>query len=60
MYHNPAFVLSKTTDEYTFGERIEWLINEVGMDKDDACWKVGYKRFHGQCGPCNPVIRDQQ
>lgn len=52
-----AFVLNKTTDEYTCGERIEWLINKMGMDEDEACEEVGYKQFHGQCGPCNPYKR---
>jgi hypothetical protein len=55
-----AFVLNKSADEYTCGERIEWLINEMGMDEDEACGEVGYKQFHGQCGPCNPFIRDEQ
>jgi len=49
-----AFVLHKTTDEFTCGERIEWLINEKDMDENDACKEVGYKQFHGHCGPCNP------
>jgi hypothetical protein len=55
-----AFVLNKTTDEYTCGERIEWLINEMGMDEDEACGEVGNKQFHGQCGLCNPFIRDEE
>ncbi len=55
-----AFVLNKTTDEYTCGERIEWLIHEFGMNEDEACEEVAYKQFHGQCGPCNPFVRDEQ
>ncbi|KAL3809497.1 hypothetical protein ACHAXA_009733 [Cyclostephanos tholiformis] len=55
-----AFVLNKTTDEYTCGERIEWLINKLGMNEEEACKEVAYKQFHGHCGPCNPFVRDEQ
>ena len=51
---NP-YVLHRTTDEFTCGERIEWLINEMGMDEKEACKEVGYVQFHGHCGPCNPL-----
>ncbi|KAL7539665.1 hypothetical protein ACHAXR_010058 [Thalassiosira sp. AJA248-18] len=50
------YVLHRTTDEFTCGERIEWLMNEMGMDEKEACWKVGYEQFHGHCGPCNPLL----
>jgi len=50
------FVLNKITDtEYTCGERIAWLMSEKGMNERDACTEVGYKQFHGHCGPCNPL-----
>lgn len=49
------FVLNKITDtDYSCGERISWLMHEMGMDEKDACIEVGYKQFHGHCGPCNP------
>ncbi|KAL7549116.1 hypothetical protein ACHAWF_012386 [Thalassiosira exigua] len=50
------YVLSRTTEEFTCGERIEWLINEERKDEIDACHEVGYKQFHGHCGPCNPLV----
>ena len=51
------FVLNKITDtEYTCGERIAWLMSEMGMNERDACTEVGYKEFHGHCGPCNPLL----
>ena len=51
------FVLNKITDtEYTCGERIAWLMSDIGMNERDACTEVGYKEFHGHCGPCNPLI----
>ena len=49
------YVLHRTTDEFTCGERIEWLMNDGGMDERDACHEVGYLQFHGHCGPCNPT-----
>jgi len=50
------FVLNKITDtEYTCGERIAYLMREMGMNERDACTEVGYKQFHGHCGPCNPL-----
>ena len=51
------FVLNKITDtEYTCGERIAYLMREMGMNERDACTEVSYKQFHGHCGPCNPLI----
>jgi len=49
------FVLHRTTEEYTCGERIQWLIEAMGMDELDACEDVGFVQFHGHCGPCNPM-----
>ena len=49
------YVLHRTTDEFTCGERIQWLIEEMGMGERDACREVGYVQFHGHCGPCNPM-----
>jgi len=51
---NP-FVLQRVTEEFTCGERIEWLINEEDMVEMDACKEVGYVQFHGRCGHCNPL-----
>ena len=51
------YVLHKITDnEYNCGERIAWLMNDIGMDERDACIEVGYRQFHGHCGPCNPLL----
>lgn len=50
------YVLHRTTEEFTCGERIEWLINENGMDENEACRKIGYEQFNGHCGPCNPLV----
>jgi hypothetical protein len=36
------YVLHRTTDEYSCGERIEWLISQ-GMDEMTACAEVGCK-----------------
>eukprot|EP00804_Cyclotella_cryptica_P016585 CCRYP_001932-RB/>CCRYP_001932-RB protein AED:0.15 eAED:0.15 QI:133/0.66/0.75/1/1/1/4/0/569 len=35
------YVLHRTTDEFTCGERIQWLMYEQGMDELDACREVG-------------------
>mmetsp|Transcript_25736 Transcript_25736/g.54379 ORF Transcript_25736/g.54379 Transcript_25736/m.54379 type:complete len:343 (-) Transcript_25736:119-1147(-) len=50
-----AYVLHRTTEEFTCGERIEWLIYEEGMEEKEACKEVAYVQFHGHCGPCNPL-----
>ena len=51
------YVLHKITDnEYNCGERISWLMNDRGLDERDACIEVGYRQFHGHCGPCNPLL----
>lgn len=48
------FVLHRTTDEFTCGERIAWLMEEGGLTETAACREVGEVQFHGHCGPCAP------
>ena len=47
------YVLHKTTEEYTCGERIHYLMRG-GESETDACREVGMVQFHGHCGGCNP------
>lgn len=46
-------VLHKTTEVYTCGERIQYLM-EKGESEADACRQVAMVQFHGHCGGCNP------
>ena len=47
------YVLHHTTEEYTCGERIHYLM-EIGESEADACREVAMVQFHGHCGGCNP------
>lgn len=47
-------VLGQYADGYTCNDRIEWLIETMGMGENSACSQVGGNEFPNICGGCDP------
>lgn len=49
-----AAVLNRDADGYSCGDRMKWLMDEMGRSEKEACSLVSYEECNGRCSPCFP------
>lgn len=47
-------VLNRDADGFSCGDRIQWLMDELGHTEKEACTTISYRDFNGRCSLCFP------